>query len=413
LLIRIKFAAQFGVDTLLLLTRPRRRPARVLIVRLDGIGDFVLWLDAARTTANLYKAQGKRVILVANALWAEWVRDLGVFDDVIALDRRRFDNEWKYRWRFGHRVRMLGCSMAVNPTFSREWLFGDAVVRVCGARERIGSSGDLSNIASWQRRLSNRAYTRLIPAGPSPCMELLRNAEFLRGLGAADYLARVADLHAMSALRPDDAFVAANGRDRPYYVFFPGSGVRGKRWPLACFVELADQLYRRTGWRGVVCGGPEDVELAETLCTQAAGAALLNWAGRTDLAQLAAIISGGRLLVANDTSATHIAAACGVPGACIVGGGHNDRFLPYRVERIDGRPLPRVIIHRMPCFGCNWQCIYGVPLGGPYPCIEGVTVPAVWREISEILELIIAKNSSTAHVTSGDDDVVSGEALRP
>jgi ADP-heptose:LPS heptosyltransferase len=388
----MKFAAQFGIDSLLLLTRkvkPHRHPSRVLIVRLDGIGDFVLWLDAARAMASFYKAQGKSVILVAHSLWADWARELGIFDDVVALDRRRFDSELLYRWRFGYRLRMLGCSIAVNPTYSREWLFGDAVVRVCGAGERIGSTGDLSNIASWQRRLSNHGYTRLVSAGSLPCMELVRNAEFVRGLGDVDYLAKVADLHSMSGLKPDEAFSAAIGGAQQYYVIFPGSAWSGKRWPLASFAQLADHVYSKTGWRGVVCGGREDVELAQTLCLQSS-APLLNWAGRTDLAQLVATLSGSQLLVANDTSATHIAAACGVPAVCILGGGHYGRFLPYQVEQMDERPLPRVVMHRMTCFGCGWQCIYGMPDARPHPCIDRVTVPAVWSEIGEILERILS-----------------------
>ena len=389
---RLKIATQFGVDTLLLVTRPRQVAERILIVRLDGIGDFVLWLDAARATVSHYKAQGGSVIFVAHAQWADWAEELGIFDEVIPLNRRRFNTELLYRYRFGRRIRRLGCVVAINPTFSREWLYGDAVIRICGAQQRIGSTGDLSNIAPWQRRLSNRAYTRLISAGPSARMELIRNAEFVRGLGEAGYRAKVADLHTMTAQKPNKAFIAANSDDQPYYVLFPGSSVSGKRWSLASFAQLADHIFRQTGWRGVVCGGDEDAELAQRLCIQCASP-LLNWAGRTDLTQLTAILSKSQLLVANDTSATHIAAACGVPSVCIVGGGHDGRFLPYQIEEDDDRPLPRVLIHRMPCFGCNWKCIYGEPGGRPFPCIDQVTVAEVWREVSEILRSSVLDGS--------------------
>jgi hypothetical protein len=288
----------------------------------------------------------------------------------------------------------------VNPTFSREWLFGDAIVRVSGAGERIGSTGDLSNITSWQRRVSDRGYSRLVSADPAPSTELVRNAEFVRGLGDSGYLAKVADLHSMSTLTSDEAFVAAiGGSAQRYYVFFPGSAWSGKRWPLASFAQLADQVCRQTGWRGVVCGGAEDIELAKNLCSQST-APLLNWAGRTSLGQLAAILSGSELLVANDTSATHIAAACGVPSVCILGGGHYGRFLPYQVELMDERPLPRVVSHQMPCFGCGWQCIYETPDGHPHPCIDHVTVAAVWSEVGRILEPILSRGRSEPNAHS-------------
>jgi ADP-heptose:LPS heptosyltransferase len=218
-------------------------------------------------------------------------------------------------------------------------------------------------------------------------MELIRNAEFVRGLGDIDFLARVPDLHTVNALRVDKNFITATADNRPYYTLFPGASWSGRRWPLASFAQVADRIYSQTGWHGVICGGPEDIELAENLCRQCS-APLLNWAGRTDLAQLAAVLSAAQLLVTNETSAAHIAATCGIPTVCILGGGHYGRFLPYQVEQMDSRPLPNAIIHPMPCFGCNWQCIYRYSDDLPVPCIDQVTVSQAWREISEILESI-------------------------
>jgi ADP-heptose:LPS heptosyltransferase len=382
---RVKVAALFCVDTLLVSMRKGApHPDRVLIVRLDGIGDFVLWLHAAQATVLFYKAQGRRVVLVANAAWAAWAKELLIFDEVVALDVRKFGSCLPYRYRLGYRIRMLGASIAVQPTYSRDWLCGDAVIRMCGASERIGSTGDTSNISLRQKRYSDLWYTRLISADSAPCMELMRNAEFVRGLGKVDFRARVPDLRAISTLRMDDSFVAATAGSHQYYALFPGASWNGKRWSLASFAQLADRIYNQTGWLGVVCGGPEDSELAEMLCRQSS-APLLNWAGRTDLAQLAAVLAAAQLLVTNDTSATHIAAACGVPVVCILGGGHLGRFMPYQVEQRDDRPLPRAIIHPMPCFGCNWQCIYERSIGTPVPCIERIQVEEVWDAISEIL----------------------------
>jgi ADP-heptose:LPS heptosyltransferase len=389
----MKSAAHFWVDTLLLLTpkaKPHEHPASVLIIRLDAIGDFVLWLPAAQATVGFYKAQGKSAVLLANAAWAAWARELGVFDEVIPFDRRRFGSDMLYRYRLGYRVRMLGCSTAVQPSYSREWSFSDAIVRTCGIAERIGSTGSTSNISLREKRITDRWYTRLIPANPAPCMELVRNAEFVRGLGEAAFLATVPDLRGLSALSLSESFIRATAGDQQYYVLFPGASWSGKQWPLVNFVQVADRLYEETGWRGVVCGGKADIELARRLCSQSS-APLLNWAGRTDLAQLAAVLSAAQVVVTNDTSATHIAAACGIPTVCILGGGHSERFLPYQAERMDGRPLPRAVIHRMPCFGCNWQCIYEKSDARPLPCIDQVTVSQVWQEISEILEPILSK----------------------
>lgn len=384
---RVKYAAQLCADALLMMTpKGTPDPNCVLIVRVDAIGDFVLWLDAAQAIVKHYKAQGKCVILVGNAAWAAWAKQLAIFDDVIALDRNRYELDVVYRFRLGHTIRKLKCSIAVQPTYSREWLRGDAVVRISGARERIGSTGDSKFVQLSQKRIADRWYTRLIYANPTPCMELLRNAEFVRGLGETNFLAKIPDLRAVETFRSGESFAAAIPAEKRYYVLFPGASWEGRQWPTASFVQVAERLHDKFGWHGVVCGSHGESEIAENLCRQSS-APLLNWTGRTDLSQLAALLSTAQLLLTNETSAAHIAATLGVPTVCILGGGHYGRFMPYQVEQTDGRPLPRAVTFQMPCFGCNWQCIYPRSPGTPAPCIERITAEEVWRAIGELLGL--------------------------
>jgi ADP-heptose:LPS heptosyltransferase len=377
-------AAMYCIDNLLtLMWWKTPHTERVLVIRLDAIGDFILWIDAAQAIVRYYKAQGKRVTLLANAVWASWAKELAIFDDVIALERRKYERNLLYRFRLGYRIRMLACAIVVQPTYSREWLLGDSIVRISRALERIGSSGNGSNITELQKSVSDRWYTRIVYSDPSPQMELIRNAEFVRNLCKIDFQAKLPDLRAATALQLDEVFAAAIKDREQYYVLFPGASWEGKQWPVASFAQIAQQIHSRTRWYGVVCGGPKDRAVADDLCKQCS-APLLNWAGRTGLSQLAAILAAAQLVLANDTSATHIAAACGVPTVCILGGGHYERFMPYEVEFEDGRPLPHAIAHKMPCFGCNWRCIYERSKGAPVACIKQISVDDVWHIISGI-----------------------------
>ena len=382
-----KLTAQFCVDSLAIVTtRANHHAEHVLLVRVDAIGDFVLWIDAAKATVKNYKAQGKSVLLIANKVWATWAEDLSIFDEVIPFDRKAFESNLIYRFHFGRRMRRTGCSIAVQPTYSREWLFGDALIRMSGAPERIGSQGGTQNVRPWQKRISDRWYTRLIAADPAHLMELIRNAEFVRGLLDGNFRAKVADLRGLTANRLDPAFTAAIPATQPYFVLVPGASWDGKEWSIENFIQVAEWLHDMTGWHGVVCGGDADRNLAEEACRRSS-IPLLNWAGRTDLSQLSAILSDCRLLVTNDTSSAHIAAAVGAPTVCVLGGGHYGRFMPYEVEQTDERPLPTAVVHHMPCFNCNWRCIYPRTEGKPVPCIDRVTVSQVILAISQLLEL--------------------------
>ncbi len=381
---RVRVATLLGIDTLLKLAgKPAPRPDRVLIVRLDAIGDFILWMDAAKAIVRHYKGRGRTAVLVANNVWASWAKNLGIFEEVIPVDVYQFHHDPLYRFRTGRQIRRWGCTIAVEPSYSRSWLLGDSVIRVSGANERIGSAGNTSEPQTHKQRISDRWYTRLIPADPLPLMELERNAEFVRNLGEAGFHAALPQLPETSLLEDNAAFIAATA-GKPFYVLFPGASWEGRRWPVSGFHEIAERLYNRTGWLGVVCGGGSDREIAGELCARSISP-LVNWAGRTTLGELAAILNVARLLLTNETSAVHIGAACGTPTVCLLGGGHYGRFLPYQIQGSIARPLPQAVIHKMPCFGCNWQCIYPRPEGGPVPCIEQIDTEEVWQAVSEVL----------------------------
>lgn len=360
--------------------RPARGRNKILILKLDAIGDFVLWLDMAKELRALFPAGTHEIVLLGNRAWVSLAEKLPYFDEVWPLDRPRFVRDIGYRYRMLRRVRTAGFRTILHPSFSREFLQGDSIVRFSGAPERIGSKGDCSNIRPSLKRISDRWYTRLVPATSAPLMELERNAEFLRGLGLHDFRANIPAWPVPTGPSP----LLSAPEEARYYVLFPGSLVAMKQWPVDQFAEVARRVHRDTGWTGVVCGGPGERELGERLLLLS-GVPMKNLAGETSLPDLVDVIAGARLLVGNDTSGVHIAASVSIPSVCILGGGHYGRFLPYRLEVETSRPLPIVVAHRMECYQCNWECIHRPSKGEPAPCIRDIPADAVWDAVRTIL----------------------------
>ena len=365
-------------DSFLLLTKyENKMPKRVLIIRIDAIGDFILWLDSAQYFKKKYP--DKKIILLGNRSWINLAEKLPFWDDVWELDRLKFVRNPTYRFVLLRKVRKAGVEAVIQPVYSRELLYGDAIVRISGAKDTIGSVGDCSNIHAIEKKISDRFYTRLIPTIPQPLMELKQNAEFMRGLGIN-----------MKAGLPDLSPVL-KGVDNPlnhvsgYYVLFPGAGRRIKQWPITCFAELSDKIYQHCALTAVVCGSPDEQDLAASLISRF-DAPSINMTGKTDLIELAAIIKGASFLVGNDTSAIHLAAAVSTPALCILGGGHYGRFLPYDIERKVERPLPFPIIHKMNCFGCNFRCRYPYQKYGPVPCIQKISVDDVFAALQTLIQ---------------------------
>src|SRR6476659_1682428 len=73
----------------------RARDGGVLLVRLDLIGDFILWQRTAANFRALYP--GRPIVLAANALWAPLASQLPYWDRVIPIDVPRLDLDRSYR----------------------------------------------------------------------------------------------------------------------------------------------------------------------------------------------------------------------------------------------------------------------------------------------------------------------------
>lgn len=366
-------------DGLVLLLTPLRRSGnRALIIRLDAIGDFVLWLDAARTLVNCYHAQGYSVILLGNKAWASWAREMGVADDVWEIDVLRFNKNPPYRWQWLRKIRKAGFKIAIQPTFSRTFLEGDSLVRASGAHERIGSAGDESNITQPVKSWGNHWYTRLIAAESMQLMELKRNAEFMRGLGFADFQAHLPAIPQAPGKRTNWL------PQQPYAVLVPTASWIGRVWPIARLIDIAHRLAAH-GLRIVVVGGPADRERASGLM-EAMPDEAVDLVGKTTLGELAEVLRGATVVVSNETSSVHIGAAVGVPVVCVLGGGHFGRFAPYEIEVPAGnRELPICVSSPMACFVCNWHCQYPRQEGEAVKCIQDISVEKVWNAVEMVL----------------------------
>lgn len=370
--------------------KPEWGKKKLLLIRVDAIGDFILWLDTAKQYSKLYPTH--KIILIGNQAWTDLVKELRLWDEVWTIDRHRFLCNLGYRWHILHRVCKAGFDTVIQPTYSRELLYGDALVRASYARKRIGSSGDLSNLDLWEKYFGNRWYTHLIETASEPMMELKRNAEFMRGLGLINFRVTIPHLEVEDTVNPQLV------PDRPYYILFPGASWAGRQWPLQSFAEIAGLIHEVTGWLGLICGGHGEELLGDQLMVLS-NAPLENQIGKTSLTTLAALTQKAELLVGNETGAIHIAAAVRTPSICILGGGHFGRFVPYEIETEQDGPLPIPVYHKMACFKCNWKCKYPIVKGEPAPCIKRITINYVWNVVQKILPRQRLKRDKTAKIS--------------
>ncbi len=353
-----------------------RRKEGLLLVRLDLIGDFVLWLDAAQAYQRLYP--NEKITLVVNSASAELARALPHWDEVIGVNVHRLREDMVYRLRTFIQLRWRNFAIVIQPTFSREFV-GDLVLRSTNAPARIGYRGDTNNISEAQKTKSDLWYSKLIIGDPACTMELRINAQFVRELGQKDFVGDVPFIPKIET--PLLNSVPA----KPYVVIAPGASWQSKMWPLDEFAALILQLNSIFNLHFVLCGDKNDRTLCESLANKVNLDNLTNIAGQTNLIQLIEIIRGAILVVSNDSSPVHLAAATRTRAVCILGGGHFGRFLPYQVERSTLSRLPVSLWSEMDCFGCSWRCKFAPQDGNVVPCISNVALQEVIRSCRALL----------------------------
>jgi len=101
-----------------------------------------------------------------------------------------------------------------------------------------------------------------------------------------------------------------------------------KKWSTRFFLKIAEKIFNKTGWNGIICGSQKEYFLGEQI-TKQSDVPIQNLSGQTTLWELSGLLRQSRLTISNDTGTAHISSAVGTPTVCILGGGHFGRFVPY------------------------------------------------------------------------------------
>jgi len=224
------------------------------------------------------------------------------------------------------RRRRYAEGVLLTPAFSAAWL-----MRCGGVRHLRGTATD------------GRSLLLGDPVAPEALRPYHRVNAYKLLLGQeASGEPRVHPLLPDAARR--DQWLATVGPGRPVVGFFPGSNAPARRWPVERFAALVAAVAGR-GARAVVMGGASEAGLTARVAAGTPGA--LDVGGRTDLADLAALLSVCDLVVTNDTGPMHLAGAVGTPTVSLWGPSD-----PGEVRQL-GAPDTRVTGPELPCKPCR------------------------------------------------------------
>jgi lipopolysaccharide heptosyltransferase II len=283
-----------------------RAVRRILVIRLDLLGDLIFSLPAVRALRATYpRAELTLLTLPYTQPLVELVPEV---DRVLTLDVNRYRRPagWRHLDEVLRLVRVLRAAR-YDLCVALHGRPAGMLALLSGARYRVGYAAHAYPFA-FNVPVAGRRYARR-QHEVQYCLDLARAA----GAAGADTL----PVPALAAPKTPYQPVGLAPGER-YLVLHPGaSNGSAKRWPAESWARLAREAASALGLRVVVTGGAGERDLVAGV-VDAAGAAAL---GSTDasLLELAALLAGAAALVSGDTGPLHLAAALGRPALGVYG----------------------------------------------------------------------------------------------
>lgn len=369
---------------------PTRWPAwqRVLVVRLDNLGDVLMTTPAiAAVRRACPQAHVTLLASPAGAALAPWLPDV---DDAIAfrapwvapprdaaVDERPGQDELAMvrrlaAGRYDAAIIFTVCTQSALPAA--------LMCRMAGIPHRLAHSRESAY------GLLSVAIRETDAVADGMRHEVQRQLDLVAQVGWS-----VDDPRLRLQLQDADRHrvrrrLAAAGLavDQPYLVVHPGATAPSRRYPAERLGMAAGRIAAQRGLAVVLTGGADDAGALTAARAATGGPSIVLGGGQASglspglspgtppgppsdltLGELAALIAGAELLLANNSGPAHVAAAVGTPLVCLYAQ-TNPQHTPWRVPA-------RVLSHEVPCR----HCLKSVCPQGHHACLLGVEVDDV------------------------------------
>jgi lipopolysaccharide heptosyltransferase II len=288
-------------------------PRRILVLRMDLIGDLVLSLTVVRLLKRTYPEaeidllalpSSAKVITADSDIHAIITYDPNIWRRPQALLRPQ---NWREASALRKRLKAREYDLAVS-------IFGPwaaLLALLSGARRRLGfgqesypglmtdsvpgrhwDPRDHLHEVDYCLRLAKAAGATITPQDRIPTLMVAPQTQ-----------TEITQILAHAGVQLDTALIACH---------VSSNNGQAKRWPIPYWARLCDRLIREDGASIIFTGAPDDQPLiTQIIARMHEHSNVYNLAGQTNLTQLAGLLQRVDLLLTGDSGPMHIAAAVG------------------------------------------------------------------------------------------------------
>lgn len=344
--------------------------ARILVIKLAGIGDGLLITPALRALRETYP--NATIDLLTRHIPAQVLQSWDVLNDIIVINPRPEGTSLNQKFTPTQRLGLLGKLLKrlrekrydavlllhhLLPLQRR--LTFQTLTLVTGAKWRIG----LDNGHGWflNVKVEDNGF-----GARHEAEHYLAVAEAI-GATIQDKRLYIPLLHTERQQARDIVYDTNDPDEQqgPIIAMHPGCSIlsTARRWAPERFARLADTLYHDFGGQLLLLGGPDEAPIREEVIrAMRSTMPVRSLSGKESIKLTAAIIEQCDLFVGNDSGLMHLATAVDTPTVAIFGLTNHKAWGPYTGD-IPGRAS--IVRLDLPCMPCYFR---GRELGTPEGC---------------------------------------------
>jgi len=352
-----------------------KRRRGLVVVRMDGIGDMVLFRNSLDAYSEAFGVDASDITVIGCNSWAGIADQLFDGYRVIPINEHAYAKRVFYRFSINLKVHALAPEVVVCDAYFRRALMADSLVWVMAPTRALVSYPYINEPTRSEYTYYMSQVAEVVDTGPYPTHEIIRHANFV---------SHFTD----EAVTPKAPTLNWSGKEvrgfetGSYVILNPGSNEFGRRWPLESYIALASWLAEQ-GHRVLFVGKADEKAKGGGIGDVADGEQIVDLTGKTNMPELLNLMKNAALVVSNDTGPAHLAIGLGAPTVVIVGGGHFGSFVPYPDEITPENV--RFVFQKMDCYHCFWRCHKRDDRFASFPCVAAVTNEQVRNACEAVL----------------------------
>ncbi len=338
---------------------------KVLIIFLAGIGDLILFTPVLKGLLRHYKNCDISVIVPPELV--QCARNMPYFAEVAACET---SSEYNQLRRILELVRLCvyvvkkKYDMVITP-LAVDCITASILTYLGRSNKKIGYTSD-------KRR---RIFTECIKITPVE-HDVVQNLKVLSILDIGCFDKKTEFYISKKDVEDADMFLKEHGIDEKntLIAIHPLTNVKKRNWPAERFARLGCKISRAYGANIIIFGDSKQRKDAEKI-GRVIGEKAVVQAGETSIQAAAAILKRCKLLICNDSSMMHIAAAIGTPMVAVWGPSNHMRRAYFEDDQI-------VVRKNLPCSPCpggmrlhkcdTKDCLLQVSIGDVFSSCEKI-----------------------------------------